>query len=168
MKNYLKRFFIIFIFLLTIFIVPNSVSAITFDLIAPSGQLQRGQDIKFTINVDTEGKSSTSTRIGMTYDTKYLEYISVSAGNTFATISGCSGSGAFAYVTFKLIATAPGSTQLCALFNPAESTPTPIATSPPLPTALPTSGVNGNFVQIAFGLIFLILAGTGLIVFKNL
>ena len=120
MKNYLKRFFIIFIFLLTIFIVPNSVSAITFDLIAPSGQLQRGQDIKFTINVDTEGKSSTSTRIGMTYDTKYLEYISVSAGNTFATISadpqgdgkliitgsspsGFSGSGAFVFCSFNYL-----------------------------------------------------------------
>ncbi|MBI5127242.1 hypothetical protein HZA76_02185 [Candidatus Roizmanbacteria bacterium] len=158
--------------------------AVTFDLIAPSGALERGQDVKFTINIDTETKSYASTKIGMTYDTQYLEYVSVSAGNTFTTVSaeplaggklvisasstsGYTGSGTFAYVTFKLIATSAGSTQLCALYNPETPTPTSAPTTP-VPTALPTSGTNGNFTQVALGLVFLALAGTGLVVFKNL
>ena len=161
----------------------RSASALTFDLIAPTGQLTSGQDVKFTININTEGKSYTSTKIGMTYETQYLQYVSVSAGNTFTTVSadpqgegrliisgnstaGYSGSGTFAYVTFKIIATAPGSTQLCALFNPDTPTSTPAA---PLPTALPTSGTVGNFKYgLTLGLIFLALAGGSFFVFKNL
>src|SRR3990167_3541148 len=96
------------------------VYALTFDLIAPDEQLQRGQDVQFTINVNTEGSSLTTTSIGMTYDTQYLEFISAVAGNTFTTVStdnqgdgkliitgtdsdGFSGSGTYAIVTFNLI-----------------------------------------------------------------
>lgn len=156
------------------------IQAITFDLIPPDGELQRGQEIKFTINVDTEGKSYNNTKIGMTYDTQYLEYVSVSSGDTFSTVSAesagegklivtgstnssYSGSGIFAYVTFKLIAQSPGSTQLCVLFNP-QNTPT----IPP-PTALPTTGsVNNVYKGVLVGLAFLIIAGSGLFFFKNI
>lgn len=169
------------------FLITESVSALTFDLIAPSGQLVRGQDVKFTINIDTEGKAYSSTQIGMTYETQYLEYVSVSVGNTFSTVSanpqaggkllisgssasGYSGSGVFAYVTFKLIATSAGSTQLCALYNPdVTPTPPPAATSAPLPTALPTSGnTSGVGKGLALGLIFFVLAGGGFFIFRNL
>lgn len=181
MKKILPVFlsFIVYLFL------AKGTFALTFDLIAPTGELQRGQDVKFTVNINTEGKSYTSTKIGMTYETQYLEYVSVSAGNTFTTVTadpqgsgkliisgnstaGYSGSGTFAYVTFKLIATSAGSTQLCALFNPDTPTPTPQPTTPQ-PTALPTSGTVGNFKYgLALGLVFLALAGGGFVVFKNL
>ena len=179
---YMKRVLISIASFFVFLLLAQTSFAVTFDLIAPSGTLERGQDVKFTINIDTESKSYTSTKIGMTYDTKYLEYVSVSAGNTFTTVSaepqtggkliisasstsGFSGAGTFAYVTFKLIAASAGSTQLCALFNPE----TPTATlAPNAPTALPTSGINGSSTQVALGLVFLAIAGTGLVVFKNL
>lgn len=185
----MKKVLIIIWLILSYFLFAQTTQALTFDLIAPSGQLERGQEIKFTINVNTEGRSYSSTQIGMTYDTQYLEYISVSAGNTFTTVSanpqeggkliisgnsssGYSGSGVFAYVTFKIIAASSGATQLCVLFNP-DTTPTPLPTSPPIstfvPTSLPTSGdINGVGRGLTFGLIFLILAGSGFLVFKNL
>lgn len=181
----MKKILLTVLLIISYFLFAGSIQAITFDLIAPSGQLERGQEVKFTINIDTEGKSYSSTRIGMTYNTKYLEYISVSAGNTFTTVSanpqeegkliisgnstsGYSGSGVFAYVTYKIIAASPGATQLCVLFNP-DITPTPLPTSPPIPTSLPTSGdINGVSRGLTFGLIFLILAGSGFFIFKNL
>ena len=152
--------------------------ATTFDLIAPSGQLTRGGEVKFTVNIDTEGKSLSSTSIGMTYQTQYLEYVSVLPGNTFTTVSTdvqdggkliisgsstapYSGAGTFAYVTFKLIATGPGSTQLCTLYNPSSSTPTPQPTSPPAPTALPRTGDANSVTRgvILASLFFVIAAG---------
>lgn len=181
----MKKILLTILLALSYFLFVQDTQAVTFDLIAPSGQLERGQEIKFTINIDTEGKSYSSTQIGMTYETQYLEYISVSAGNTFTTVSanpqeggrliisgssssGYSGSGVFAYVTFKIIAASPGATQLCVLFNP-DMTPTPLPTSLPIPTSLPTSGdINGVGRGLTFGLIFLILAGSGFLVFKNL
>ncbi len=151
----MKKILITILFILGILIIPNSVSAITFDLIAPSGELQRGQEVKFTININTEERSLSSTSIGMTYETQYLEYISTLPGNTFTTVSTdvqdggrliisgsstspYSGSGTYAYVTYKLIATGPGSTELCALFNPSVSpTPTLTPTGRPQPTYTP-------------------------------
>ncbi|MCL4363632.1 cohesin domain-containing protein [Patescibacteria group bacterium] len=180
MKKVLSFFISLFAFLL----IANQSLAVTYDLIAPSGTLTRGQNIKFTINIDTEGKSYSSTQIGMTYDTTVLQYVSASAGNTFTTISanpssagklvisgssntGFTGTGTYAYVTFQLIATSAGSTQLCTLFNPDVATPTPVNNTP-APTALPTSGVAGNSLQIALGLAFVALAGAGFVVFRNL
>lgn len=200
----MKKILIIILLALGVLIIPNSVLATTFDLIAPSGQLTRGQEVKFTINIDTEGKSLSSTSIGLTYDTQYLEYVSVSPGNTFTTVSAdvqdggkliingssetpYSGAGAYAYVTFKLIATQSGSTQLCALFNPTTpsptsgptstpvpgaptSTPVPGApTSPPVPTSLPTTGEAEPMTKgIILASIFLILATGGFFVFKKI
>ncbi len=194
----MKRILLSLLFIISCLFLTKDAFALTFDLIAPSGQLQSGQDVKFTINIDTEGKSYSSTQIGMTYDTQFLEYVSTSVGNTFTTVSadpqaggkiiisgsstaGYSGSGVYAYVTFKIIAASPGSTQLCALFNPEvtptsppsvpTSTPVPgVPTSPPnVPTALPTSGdINGVGRGLTLGLVFLILAGGGFFVFRNL
>lgn len=166
----------------------SSAHALTFDLVAPSGELTRGQDVKFTININTEGKSMSSTSIGMTYVTQYLEYVSVAPGNSFTTVSAdvqgdgkliltasstapYSGSGVFAYVTFKLVATGAGSTQICALYNPETPTSTPVPagpTSPPAPTALPKTGEGSSTVQgIVLASLFLTAAGIGLFVFKK-
>lgn len=194
----MKKILITILFILGILIVPLSVSATTFDLIAPAEQLVRGQNVKFTVNIDTEGKSLSSISIGMTYETQYLEYVSTVPGNSFTTVSTdvqsggkllitgssttpYSGSGVFAYVTFKLIATAPGSTQLCALFNPASSTPTPGPTatpgptstpggptSPPVPTSLPKTGESSSTVQgIILAALFFIVAAGGFIAFRK-
>lgn len=181
----MKKILTAFLFIAIYLSMAKGVLALTFDLIAPTEELQRGQDVKFAININTEGKSYTTSKIGMTYETQYLEYVSVSAGDTFTTITadpqgngsliisgnsaaGFSGSGTFAYVTFKLIATGAGSTELCALFNPDTPTPTP-QPNVPQPTALPTSGEVGGFKHgLALGLVFFVLAGSGLFVFKNL
>jgi len=182
----MKKILITIFLILGVLLVPNSVLATTFDLIAPSGELIRGQNIKFTINIDTEGKSLSSTSIGMTYETQYLEYVSTTPGNTFTTVSvdvqgsgkliisgssttPYSGSGTYAYVTYKLIATGPGATQLCALFNPSSPTPTPVLTSPPpVPTSLPKSGDSKSVSQgIVLATFFLITAAGGFFVLKK-
>ena len=184
MKTFLSVSLCILFFMLYV----TTAQALTFDLIAPTDQLVRGQDVKFTVNVDTEGKSLSSTSIGMTYETQYLEFVSVSPGNTFTTVSAdvqgdgkfiitgtsttpYSGSGVFAYVTYKLIATGPGSTQLCALYNPQTPTSTPAPggpTSPPAPTALPKTGESKSTVQGAIlASLFFIAAGVSLFVFKK-
>ncbi len=186
MKNFLKIFLALFVFF--VFAAVPSY-AITFDLIAPSGTLQSGQNVQFTINVNTEGQSMTSTSVGMTYDTQYVQYVSASAGNTFTTVSandlgggklvltgssdsGYSGSGSFAVVTFKIIATSPGSTTLCALYNPDTPTPTPAPgnqpTTPPQPTSLPTTGQTESTTKGALlGFGFFSLAALGFFILKN-
>lgn len=185
-----------FFFLLTLMSTPFSVLATSFDLIAPSGQLARGQEVKFTININTDGKSLSSTAIGMTYETQYLEYISTAPGNTFTTVSTdvqnggklvitgssatpYSGSGVFAYVTFKIIATSSGSTQLCTLYNPATPTSTPGPSSAPVssptpgqnipaPTSLPKTGETKSASQgIILASFFFVVAGIGFFVFKK-
>jgi len=183
----MKRFLAVLLCLLSFALYASSAYALSFDLIAPSGELARGQDVRFTVNVDTEGKSLSSTSIGMTYETQYLEYVSVTSGDSFTTISvdvqgdgkfiitgtsttPYSGSGVFAYVTYKLIATGPGSTQLCALYNPQTptATPAPAATSAPAPTALPKTGQGNSTAQGAIlASLFFVAAGISLFVFKK-
>lgn len=179
-------FFLVGIFAFLFFsAVP--VRALTFDLLAPTGQLQRGQDVQFTINIDTEGASLASTQIGMTHKSDVIEYVSVSPGTTFTTVTadvqgdgkivftgtkagGYSGSGTFAIVTYKIIATEPGSTQLCALYNPASTpTPPPNATAAPIPTALPTTGYFDKTAKGAIlGSVFFIVSAVGFFVFKKI
>lgn len=165
----------------------QQAEAVTYDLLAPSGQLSKGQDAKFTINVDTEGKSLSTAQIGMTYDATVLQYVSTLPGNTFTTVtadpqsggklvitgsstSGYSGSGTYAYVTFKIIAQSSGSTQLCALYNPSTVTPTSIpVTSAPAPTALPRTGsVDATTRGIISGLAMITIATVSFILFKKL
>lgn len=142
---------IVLLFLILGCVFAKGAYAASYDLIAPTGQLTRGQDVQFTINIDTQGQSLTSASIGMTYSTDILQYVSATPGDTFSTLSpetqeggkiilnasngsGFSGTGTFAVVTFKLIAQSAGSTELCVLFNP--ETPT----QPPAPTSLPQTG----------------------------
>lgn len=193
----MKKLFIFIIFIVVVlFISPQSTRAVTFDLIAPSGELSQGQDVRFTINIDTEGRSFTSTQVGMTYDVRFLEYVSISPGSTFTTVSadpqdggkiiitgsstsGYSGAGSFATITFKIIAQSSGATQLCALYNPSIPTPSPGPLTPtsvpltpipitPIPTALPKTG---SFVEssrgIISGLAMIIIAIVSLILFKK-
>lgn len=185
----MKRFLTILFCALGFMAYASSAYALTFDLVAPTGELVRDQEVKFTVNIDTEGKSLSSTAIGMTYETQYLEYISVTPGDTFTTVSSdvqesgkliitgtsttpYSGSGVFAYVTFKIIATGPGSTELCALFNPVTPTPTTpppgAPTSPPAPTDLPKTGQGSSTMRGALvALLFFAAAGAGFLMFKK-
>lgn len=130
----------------SLFITVRSVSATSFNLVAPSGTLSRGQDVPFTININTEGTTVTSIQTGMTYDTAYLEYVSAVPGNAMNTVTvdtslgtgrvlftgtnstGFNGTGVFATVTFKIIAASPGSTEICTLWAPSI---TPSPTTPP-------------------------------------
>ncbi len=179
------------------------VYAVQYDLIAPSGQLTRGSDIQFTVTIDTQGETVSTVSIGMVYDKSILQYEKTDPGNTFTTVSatqsdggpsnvgnasfsqsaniifnatsdtGYSGSGNFAVVTFKLIATASGSTSLCVLFNPTTSpttAPTAVPTTPgAAPTALPRTGAIDKTDQAAVaGIAFLLAAGAGVIIGKRL
>lgn len=190
----MKKIIITALVFLGVLLIPNSVLATTFDLIGPSSTPVRGQEVKFTINVDTEGASLSSAVVGMTYETQYLQYVSAVPGNSFTTISpdlqsggkivitGSSvgpyaGSGVFAYVTFKLIATGSGETQLCSIFNPSSPTSTPppgattapgSPTNPPVPTSLPTSGESKPAAQgIIIASLFFAAAGVSLFVLKK-
>ena len=172
-------FFLIIINIVLFAIAASPVKAISYDLVAPTGQLQRGQEVQFTISIDTEGQTITSTQIGMTYQADLLQYVSATPGDTFDSITtntqeegkliftatkdgGFSGSGTFATVTFKLIATAPGTAELCVLFNP-ENTPAP-AQPIAQPTALPQTGsVDQTGKGVFFGLILLAFAGSSLL-----
>ncbi len=177
-----KNIFIGILFFFTFFLFVPRAFAVTFDLVAPSGQLSRGGDAAFTINIDTEGASITSTQIGISYETQYLQYVSTVPGNAMTSVtasptdtgkyllegknsSGFSGKGAFATVNFKIIATAPGSTQLCALWGP--TTPGPTA-PPPQPTALPkTGGISQTVGAGVFGVGFFIVAAATFIFLKK-
>lgn len=133
-----------------LFVTPSF--ATSFDLIPPSGELQRGQDVTFTINIDTEGTSETSIQTGLTYDSTLLQYVSVTTGaamnsvvadtTTYGTgkvlftgssTDGFNGTGVFATVIFTIIAQSSGSTEICTLWLP-EPSPTPIPTQPYSPT----------------------------------
>jgi hypothetical protein len=156
MTNFKKQIIFFIIFFL-VFIFPKKTLALRYSLIAPSGTLDRGQTVTFTINVDTQGEVVTNAQIGMTYETQYLEYINTIAGDAFptlttqpqgggkllfsATSAGFNGSGTFAQVNFRIIAQAPGESQLCVLWQPTSPTaqPTSPTAQPTSPTAQPTS-----------------------------
>ncbi len=190
-----KKMIIVFVFFLLATVLSQKTYAVIYDLTAPTGQLKRGDQVQFKVYINTEGTTVTKGEIGMTYETQYLEYVSTSPGVAMSPVtvtpqgtgkflltgtnsSGFSGNDVFANVNFKIIAQAPGSTQLCALWAP-EVTPTvaptappgstntptpaiPIPTSPNVPTALPKTGdtraqdqvgkIGGIFVVIAVGL----------------
>ena len=175
--NKIKEIFLVLLIGLVIFLIPRKTYAVKFDLIAPQppeGGFVRGQTVQFTINIDTHSQTINSTQIGMTYNTQYLEYVSTNPGNAMTSVStdnlgggkllfngentaGFSGQGTFAYVSFKIIAQAPGETELCVLWNPATQPTSPPPTSPPQPTSPPpTSGeVKGLFTNTFFGLTFI-------------
>ncbi len=157
-------FGIILIVTTSLMLLPSSVSAVTYDLIAPDGVLTRGQDVHFIVKIDSEGTPITSATVGMTYESQYLQFVSATPGDAMTAVtttqpdgstllltgtnnSGFNSAGVFADVTFKLIAQAAGTTKLCTLFSPG-TTPTLAPTVPPQPaTPKPTlivSGTPGN------------------------
>ncbi len=164
MRRIFQIISVFWVFLVWGFISAPPVSALRFELIAPSGILQRGQEVVFTIRIDPEGESLTNAVIGLAYDTQYLEFLNAIPGDTFDAIATeeiefgklvltgtdsqpVDSEGVFAQVKFKLIADAPGATQLCSFFNP-EITPTPTApaptTAPAAPTSTPPPPVSGQ------------------------
>lgn len=177
-----------------------SVHAISFSLIAPTppaGGFKAGDTLQFQVTIDTEGQKVTTTQVGVNYESQYLSVQSVTKGTAFSTITyttessskilisgsesaGFTGTGAYAYINFKIIAQAPGSTQLCSLYVPTTTPTTPPQATPtfppgttPLPTNIPTqlpkTGVLDNTYS-ALPLIGFILIGIPLIIklaFKN-
>ncbi len=153
---------------------------VTYELIAPSGTLTRGQDVTFTINMDTQGTSVSNAQVGLSYQTQYLQYVSATPGDATTSVdvsnqgdgklvftgsnpTGFKGKGTFANVTFKLIADSPGSTELCTLFAPSSPTATPAPGNPTpttrLPTSIPRTGETtfGNTIAV-MGLVCIIAA----------
>lgn len=140
-------FILVFSFLFLTF--PKSVLAISLTIEAPSEQLVRGEEYDFVVSIDTFNTAIATTQGRVTYETQYLQFVSLTNGNFFASttyteqsagtivITGTNstaktGSGTFAIIRFKLIATAPGSTTLCAI-SPITPTSTPIPANPTAP-----------------------------------
>lgn len=169
----------IFSFLLFFFVFNQRSWALTYDLVAPSGTLKRGQEVTFTINIDTGSTTITTAQVGLTSETQYLQYVRTTAGASMTSVavedqgggkllltgtnqSGFSGQGVFATIAFNLIAESPGSTQLCALWAPTPApTNPPAATSAPQPTARPqatpppTGSITNTQIGIILGMVFL-------------
>jgi len=153
---------------------------------APQEVLIRGQVFDWKVNINTQGESIKKQEFYFTYEKDYIEFQSLLAGDFFDNVSYSkvkegklyvigessspkSGSGLVALAKMKIIAEAPGASQLCAVL-PITPTPTgqptatpaptsPYATSTPRPTALPTSGAAGQVLSYAFfGFVFLVLA----------
>jgi hypothetical protein len=142
--------FIIGLFLIPALLYAPQVFALSMTIEAPTTQLVRGEEYDFVVSIDTFNAAITTTQGRVTYETQYLEFVSLTKGNFFDSVtytdettgtiivtgtntSAKSGSGTFAIVRFKLIATAAGSTTLCAVAPITPSgTPPPAATSAPL------------------------------------
>ncbi len=156
-------FFIFSIFTLPLFF-PAKVFAVKYTLTAPTGVLNRGDNVQFTVNIDAQGETLTSGATEISYKTQFLQYVSTTNGNFFSsatgtdtgntikltgsTSTGKTGTGTFAVITFKLIASAPGETELCSIITPSPTqvptgqpttapTNVPVATSTPKPTSTP-------------------------------
>lgn len=119
----------------------QSAYALIFTIEAPGGTYVRGEEYDFTVTINTMGEAISTTSSTVTYDTQYLELVSVTNGNFFDSIThttpttgtvnivGTSataktGSGNFAIVRFKLIAGTAGSTELCTVAP--DTTPTTV------------------------------------------
>lgn len=186
----MKKIFLFFILPVSIFLyfafVVGNVLAIDISTEAPQEVLVRGQVFDWKVNIDTQGESITKQEFYFTYEKEYVEFQSLLAGDFFDNVSYSkveegrlyvigessapkSGSGLVALVKMKIIASAPGTSQLCAVV-PITPTPTgqptntpaptsPQATSTIRPTVLPTSGGGGQLLSYAFfAVVFLVLA----------
>lgn len=185
LKNFQHIFLFVILFLL--FGLFSSAHATSFELIAPTETLTRGQSVSFTANIDTQGETLTTATVGLSYKTEYLQYESATPGDTFETLTaseaqtgtivlegsntnGFSGTGTFAVITFKLIADSPGETELCTLTTPPapSTTPPPGTTTQPAPTALPTTGqIENTITPIIVGLGFISISLVLLISTRN-
>lgn len=169
----MKKIILFFIF----FFIVRNVLAVDISTEAPQEVLVRGQVFDWKVNIDTQGESITKQEFYFTYEKDYVEFQSLFAGDFFDNVSyskveegklyvigesssAKSGSGLVAIAKMKIIASAPGASQLCAVV-PITPTPTgqptntPIPTSPyatntPKPTVLPTSGGRGQLLSYVF------------------
>lgn len=151
-----KIFWFLFLFIpLFSLAFPVKIQALSMSIEAPSQQLERDKEYDFVVTIDTQNSAITTTQGRVTYETQYLQFVSLTNGNFFASTthteeatgvivltgtnsSPKTGSGTFAIIRFKLIATAPGSTTLCAI-APITPTGTPAPTAPPQSCSLACS-----------------------------
>lgn len=192
----MKLFKTVIFSLIVFFILPmitRHAYAVTYDLIAPQGELKAGDQIQFTIYIDTEGSTVTSGQIGATYDAQYLQYLSTTTGAAMTSVtatpqgtkdlllngansSGFTGKNVFAYLNFKITATSPGSAQLCALWGPTPTlnptypaTTTATSQSAPIPTTLPQTGnTKAKDYASVLGGFFLVSAATFFIIRRSI
>lgn len=186
MRNILIIFVIFASILFYLIFITKNVLAIYISTEAPQEVLVRGQVFDWKINIDTQGESIKKQEFYFTYEKEYVEFQSLLAGDFFDNVSYSkveegklyvigessapkSGSGLVAIAKMKIIASAPGASQLCAVV-PITPTPTgqptntpaptsPYATNTPRPTVLPTSGGGGQLLSYAFfTVVFLALA----------
>lgn len=181
MNRIFGRAVLIVFFLASLMVRGSAVYASTqLDLIPPEGELKRGDEVQFTITVDTGGSAVSSLQVGIEYDSAVLQYLNTTPGDTYQTITATpldanrilitasnpvagTINGNLAYVEFKIIADEPGETELCTLFLPETPTPNPQATAGPTnppPSALPKTGEAGSGPTMAIvGTILLVVAG---------
>ncbi|OGK64950.1 hypothetical protein A2313_00080 [Candidatus Roizmanbacteria bacterium RIFOXYB2_FULL_41_10] len=144
-----RGFLILLIAFLALFTHVPQALALSMTIEAPSEQLVRDQEYDFVVSIDTFNTAITTTQGRVTYETEYLQFVSLTKGNFFESVTyteastgtiiitgtnaaAKSGSGTFAIIRFKLIATAAGSTTLCAI-APITPTSTPPPTNPTTP-----------------------------------
>lgn len=156
---YMRRRLKLFLFFCTLgmLMVTTNQSALAtkFTIVAPTGTLSRDQEVPFTINIDTEGATLTSAQTDIWLDINYLQYVGVTPGPLFPTVTGTSvssdtvrlvgnvasgslgvtGTGVFTYMTAKITADTSGEATLCTIVTP--TTPTPVLTTTPQPTTPP-------------------------------
>jgi len=148
-----------FIFLLPLFLFTPKAHALSMTIEAPTTQLVRDQEYDFVVSIDTFNTPIVTTQGNVTYETQYLQFVSLTKGNFFDSVTytettpgtivltgtnsaAKSGSGTFAIVRFKLIAQSPGSTTLCAV-APVTPSGTPAPSNPPQSCSLScTSDAN--------------------------
>ncbi len=148
--------FLVVLFLLLPNLFAQQVWAVRFSLVMPTGTLSQGSEAPITINIDTEGQTLTSAQTDVWIDTNYLQYVGVTPGPLFTTVTGTSvsndtvrlsgsvasgapgvtGSGVFSTMTVKIIAQTSGEAAICQIANP---TITPVPTIPPTSAPTPTS-----------------------------
>jgi LPXTG-motif cell wall-anchored protein len=179
----MKKFFSILFLCFFVFeyFFSQSIYAVEVSVEAPTDILKEGDTFDFKINIDTQGESVSKQEFYVTYDSQYVQfqdggflagdffdstsYSKIEDGKLYVLAESTtpkSGSGLIAIVKLKIIATAPGSTTLCAI-APIESSPTPIPTTPDVPTAAPTAlpktgAENDLMVYSAIGLSCFLLA----------
>ena len=182
---------LLFLIVFFAFFVAKPVHAVFYGITGPSGEVVRDQEYEWTITVDTQNQAMTQGIAAVTFNSQYLQYVSTTPGNFFNSVSASpstttvvltgtnlsakSGTGTFAKVKFKLIATAPGSTELCTVAPLATPTPTPttppsVSTATPIPptaiivTPTPTAIVQTGFgSQMLFGIVAFSLIALGLL-----
>lgn len=180
-RDKLKKTFLFFIWIiLSLLVFPSFVfGKVDFSLELPQEQLVRGQVFDWKVNITVEDETVTKEEFYFTYDANLLERQEFLAGDFFENVSYTevekgklyvvgesntpkSGSGLVAVARMKIIASEPGSAQLCAVLritpsptqSPTSPSATPVPTSPP-----PRPGNFRNFLNYAFlGTLFLALA----------